>query len=396
MNIKKSAAAALVCALAAVNAQCEAESIAAPGWYVGASVGYSISDIDQQSVSEEVCPPGVIGGCTVTSYSEDERAFGFKVLGGYLFNEYFALEGGYFNLGEYTFETETSTGETYDGSSKMHGANIDALLHLPVYEHLSVTARIGVIYAQVKEEYNYSGGVLLVNGMPKETTPENTDAGLKYGLGLQYDFTPALGIRGEWENYHLEEAIAAGADISLFSLGVVYRFGAEPEPEPEPIVIEKEVVKEVVKEVEVPVVVEKEVIKEVEVPAEPIVYIQPGERVILASNTLFDFDKSELKPEGKAALLDLIKKIRKQDNLIITGHTCSMGSEIYNLRLSERRAGSVMNFLIANGIAPERLEKRAKGESEPIASNETEEGRIQNRRVEIEVVAGPNAENAAE
>jgi outer membrane protein OmpA-like peptidoglycan-associated protein len=186
-------------------------------------------------------------------------------------------------------------------------------------------------------------------------------------------------------------------------VNLVYRFGV---PEPEPVIIEKEVVKEVEvpvvveKKVEVPVVVEKEVIKEVvkevEVPAEPIVFIKPGERVVLASNTLFDFDKSDLKPQGKAMLLDLITKIRKQDNLIITGHTCSLGSEIYNLKLSERRAASVMNFLIANGIEPSRLEMRGRGESEPIASNATEEGRIQNRRVEIEVVAGPEPEEAAQ
>jgi OOP family OmpA-OmpF porin len=402
MKIRKSVVAALLIGTAAVNGACE--SIAEPGYFAGIGLGYSLSDIDGPKIRKELCGGDVI--CTIKSYSHDENDLGFKLYGGYLFNENFALEGGYFNLGEYSFHTEGEDATTryiYEGTSQMHGLHIDAIGYLPLNENLSLTARLGVMYAEVKEEYAYSeGGIegdLYVNGSAKEKSPDKRDVGFKYGVGLQYDFTPAFGVRGEWENYHLEEAIAAGADLTLFSLGIVYRFGV---PEPEPLIIEKEVVKEVEvpvvieKKVEVPVVVEKEVIKEVEVPAEPIVFIKPGERIILASNSLFDFDKSDLKPQGKAALRDLMKKIRKDDNLIITGHTCSMGSEIYNLKLSERRASSVMNYLIANGIAPERLEMRARGESEPIASNATEEGRIQNRRVEIEVVAGHKEEGAAE
>ena len=402
MKISKSVAAALLLGTAAVNGACD--SIAEPGPYLGLGVGYSLSDIDGEKIRKELCGGDVL--CEITSYSQDENDLGFKLFGGYLFNENFALEGGYFDLGEYTFHTEgqdATTHYSYEGSSRMQGVNIDALGKLPLNDQLSLTARVGVMYAQVKEEYTYSEGTLYVNGSAKPGEPKNNDVGFKYGVGLQYDFTPAIGVRGEWENYHLEEAVAAGADLTLFSVNLVYRFGV---PEPEPVIIEKEVVKEVEvpvvveKKVEVPVVVEKEVIKEVvkevEVPAEPIVFIKPGERVVLASNTLFDFDKSDLKPQGKAMLLDLIKKIRKQDNLIITGHTCSLGSEIYNLKLSERRAASVMNFLIANGIEPSRLEMRGRGESEPIASNATEEGRIQNRRVEIEVVAGPEPEEAAQ
>jgi OOP family OmpA-OmpF porin len=391
MKINKSVAAALLLGTAAVHGACE--SIAEPGPYAGLGIGYSLSDIDGPTIREELC--GGMVACNITSYSQDENDLGFKLFGGYLFNENFALEGGYFNMGEYTFHAEGDDGTThytYEGSSKMHGINIDALGHLPLNERLSLTARVGVMYAEVKEHYYYSEGNLIVNGVPKESNPKKRDAGFKYGLGLQYDFTPEIGVRGEWENYHLQEAIAAGADISLFSLSVVYRFGIEEPPPPEPVVIEKEVVKEV----EVPVVVEKEVVKEVEVPGDPIVVLKPGERIVLATDTLFDFDKSDLKSQGRATLRDLVKKIREQDHLVITGHTDSVGSELYNLKLSERRAASVMNFLIANGIEPKRLEMRARGESEPVASNDTEEGRAQNRRVEIEVVVGTEEESSAE
>jgi OOP family OmpA-OmpF porin len=127
----------------------------------------------------------------------------------------------------------------------------------------------------------------------------------------------------------------------------------------------------------------------VKVPAEPIVIISPpppAERIVLATDTLFDFDKATLVPQGKATLKGLVKKIEADDRLIITGHTDDVGEEEYNLDLSDQRANAVRNFLIINGIAPAQIETIAKGESEPIADNTTEEGRTANRRVNISII----------
>jgi hypothetical protein len=67
----------------------------------------------------------------------------------------------------------------------------------------------------------------------------------------------------------------------------------------------------------------------------------------------------------------------------VAGHTDSMGSDAYNMKLSQQRAGAVRNFLISKGVAADRLTAKGYGESQPVADNATREGRIQNRRVEL-------------
>jgi OOP family OmpA-OmpF porin len=102
---------------------------------------------------------------------------------------------------------------------------------------------------------------------------------------------------------------------------------------------------------------------------------------------LFDFDKSELKPEGKKALDELIGKIKSVDLqlAIAVGHTDSVGSEAYNLALSTRRAESVKSYMVSQGLPANKITTVGKGESQPVASNDTAQGRAKNRRVDIEV-----------
>jgi OOP family OmpA-OmpF porin len=102
---------------------------------------------------------------------------------------------------------------------------------------------------------------------------------------------------------------------------------------------------------------------------------------------LFDFDKSTLKPEATRALSSIVQQMQNDPSLRadIVGHTDSVGTEEYNMRLSERRAKAVSAHLVRNGIAAQRLNVSWKGETQPVASNATREGRAQNRRVEITV-----------
>ncbi|NGM87706.1 OmpA family protein [Parapusillimonas sp. SGNA-6] len=122
--------------------------------------------------------------------------------------------------------------------------------------------------------------------------------------------------------------------------------------------------------------------------AEAPVVAPTATKVVLNADTFFDFDKSTLKPEGRqildqvAAQADTIKL----ETLIATGHTDSIGTEKYNQGLSERRANTVKNYLISKGIPADRIYAEGKGETSPVASNKTREGRAQNRRVEIEIV----------
>ena len=111
-------------------------------------------------------------------------------------------------------------------------------------------------------------------------------------------------------------------------------------------------------------------------------------KVTFAADAFFDFDKSVLKPEGKAKLDDLVQKIQdiKLEVIIAVGHTDSIGSVAYNQKLTVRRAEAVKAYLVSKGIEKNRVYTEGKGKSQPIASNKTAEGRAKNRRVEIEVV----------
>jgi OmpA-OmpF porin, OOP family len=125
-------------------------------------------------------------------------------------------------------------------------------------------------------------------------------------------------------------------------------------------------------------------------PAPPPPAPQPpaATKVTYAADAFFDFDKSVLKPEGKAKLDDLVGKVKgiNLEVIIAVGHTDSIGTDAYNQRLSVRRAESVKAYLVSKGIEKNRVYTEGKGEKQPVADNKTSEGRAKNRRVEIEVV----------
>jgi OOP family OmpA-OmpF porin len=113
-----------------------------------------------------------------------------------------------------------------------------------------------------------------------------------------------------------------------------------------------------------------------------------AEKVTFASDVLFDFDKSVVKPEGKSKLDDLSAKVRgvNLEVVIAIGHADSIGSDAYNQKLSVRRAESVKAYLVSKGIEANRIYTEGKGRKQPVADNRTREGRAKNRRVEIEVI----------
>ncbi|HVZ42187.1 MAG TPA: OmpA family protein [Ramlibacter sp.] len=111
-------------------------------------------------------------------------------------------------------------------------------------------------------------------------------------------------------------------------------------------------------------------------------------KVTYAADAFFDFDKSVLKPEGRAKLDDLVDKVKaiNLEVIIAVGHTDAVGTDAYNQRLSVRRAEAVKAYLVSKGIEKNRVYTEGKGEKQPVADNKTAEGRAKNRRVEIEVV----------
>ena len=108
----------------------------------------------------------------------------------------------------------------------------------------------------------------------------------------------------------------------------------------------------------------------------------------VAAEARVDVDQSVVKPEGKAALDDLLGKLKGMNTevMVTVGHTDSIGSDAYNGKLSLRRAEAVKAYIVSKGIDASRVYTEGKGETQPVADNKSSDGRAKNRRVTVEVV----------
>ena len=375
MKLSNIASAIAVLALAAVTSSSYAQSNNdTVGLYGGISAGPSRAKIDDPRITGSL----VSNGFTVNSLSDDNRSAGGKVFGGYQFNKNIAIEGGLFTLGKFGYQATTTPAGTLNGEAKVRGLNLDLVGTLPITGKFSVIGRAGLTYAEAKDTFRSTGMVVVSNPNPSERA-----ANWKAGVGLQYAFTPALSARAEVERYRINDAVGNKGDIDMASIGLVYRFGAAPAaapraaaPAPAPVVAEAQAPAPVV------------VVPAPAPPPAPVVLAPVSEKVTFASDALFDFDKSVLKPEGKTMLDELSTRQQAMalEAIVATGHTDSIGSDGYNERLSLRRAEAVKAYLVSGGTDAKRIFVEGKGERQPVADNATLDGRAQNRRVQIEVV----------
>jgi OOP family OmpA-OmpF porin len=192
MKIRKvlvASALALSGLLAAAHASAQA--------FVGGSIGQS--DIDSD-----------ITAGLITSGSTDGKDTAFKVFGGYMFNRHFGVEGAYVNLGEVSYSGDFFGDLVTGGKVEVSGFNVAALGSYPISEQFSVFGKIGLFIWEA-EASDVTGGV------PFSAKDDGTD--ISFGLGVGYDFTRNLGVRGEWERFKLDEV-----DADLLSIGIVWRF----------------------------------------------------------------------------------------------------------------------------------------------------------------------------
>ncbi|WP_426056100.1 OmpA family protein [Janthinobacterium sp. PSPC2-1] len=333
-------------------------------WYIGAGVGQSRATIDEPRLRASLAANGE----TVTGFTKDQRDTGYKLFVGRQLNQYFAVEAGYFDLGKFDFKSTTSGNGVLNGQAGFRGVNLDLLGQLPLSQRLSLLGRVGMHYTKTNTEF--SGNRLLGS---TNTHASERKLNAKLGLGLEYKFSEALALRGEVERYRLNDAVGNRGDADLYSVSLVYKLGrpasATPAYQPAP-----------------------EVAPVVAMPA-PLIEAKPApapvsEKVSFASEALFDFDQSTLKPQGKAALDQLLSQLTGMDlEVIVTvGHTDAVGSDAYNQKLSQRRAEAVKAYLVAQGVETSRVYTEGKGETQPVADNTTAAGRAKNRRVTVEVV----------
>jgi len=123
-------------------------------------------------------------------------------------------------------------------------------------------------------------------------------------------------------------------------------------------------------------------------PPTPAPLPPPVSRKIVLRGVHFDFDRSEIRSDSRPVLDEAASALKENSNVRISveGHTDNVGSDAYNEKLSVRRAEAVFRYMVNQGISPERMEVIGYGESRPVADNDTDSGRAQNRRVELHVV----------
>jgi len=126
--------------------------------------------------------------------------------------------------------------------------------------------------------------------------------------------------------------------------------------------------------------------------------IGEGIKITFDSGVLFDFDKSDLRPQAQTNIANLATVLNKYSDtdIVVEGDTDNTGTADYNVQLSDRRAQSVANYLVSLGVSGSRISKIGLGETNPVASNDTDYGRQQNRRVEVAIFANDKLKDAAE
>ena len=126
------------------------------------------------------------------------------------------------------------------------------------------------------------------------------------------------------------------------------------------------------------------------IPGAIVERVGEGIQVTFASGLLFDFDSDVVRSEARTNLRNLAASLDKYpgSELLIVGHTDSVGTDVYNAALSERRAQAAASYLASQGVDRARLSSRGLGETEPVAPNDSDAGRTKNRRVEVAIYAG--------
>ncbi|KLV04229.1 membrane protein [Photobacterium aquae] len=292
-------------------------------WYVGARVGgTSFSSLD-----------GVI-----ENVDAEKDDWGGGAFIGYNFTPWFALEGGYTYLGQLDFANDGYEVQALDLVGKFT---------YEVSKEFDIYAKLG------------AAGFDVDNGVINE---DDTGVSGTAGVGLEYYFSNNLSARLEYQYYNQvgDTQIPGETDVHFYGVGLVYHWGAPAplpvvEPKPEPVV-EPEPVPQIVK--------------------------VPSVGAILP----FAFDSDALSQADIEMLQPVAQQLVNypQTSLYVVGHSDSRGREAYNQKLSEERAQAVAGYVSNQfGIDKSRIVVQGKGELEPVAPNDTEEGRAKNRRVEV-------------
>ena len=359
-----------------------------PYYYGGLSVGQSRSKLNEERMATDKFGPGV----SLSGIQKDNKDTGYKIFGGTQLNRNFALEGGYFRLGESKFNATTTPAGTLNGRVRVQGLNLDLVGTLPLTENFSAIARIGGIFAQTRDNFSASGAVAAGN-----PSPRHNGGGYKAGVGLQYALGSSMLVRGEVERYRVDDAVGHRSNIDMATISLVFPFGRAPAAAPRRMA-------------EMPMTPAPAPMP-APMPAPPVVAAAPliapaapsppppRRRVSFAAESLFGFGQTTLRPEGTAALDKFANDLSgtQFDTIAVEGHTDRLGRSAFNQKLSEQRAMAVKTYLVNSArLDPMKITTAGKGETMPVTTMAECKGTRQtpaliqclqrDRRVDVEVV----------
>jgi OOP family OmpA-OmpF porin len=202
----------LAAALLALSGLVAASQASAQGFYIGASAGKS-------DIEDDIAIPGLI-----TSGTAGGKDSGFKIFGGYQFNQYFGLDLAYVDLGKATYSGSYYGASVTGGTVKVWGLNLSVVGTYPLNSSFAVFGKLGVFGWEAKWS-DTTGGV------PFSSTENGAD--LSLGVGVSYNFTKNFSARFEWERFKVGGGedyytgwsnLTGSANIDFVSLGVVYKF----------------------------------------------------------------------------------------------------------------------------------------------------------------------------
>lgn len=338
------------------------------GWYGGLGYGRSSGDIETGRINGDL----QAAGFGSTFLQTDDRDDAWKILGGYSFNRYIGLELSYFELGKYSFDTILEPADSLRGTARIKdGAAFDVVGTLPLHNRISAFARVGINHARIGQDVYYS-----IDPALPYTNRSDSGTNEKYGVGLQYAMNDNVSLRAEWERYRIDNSQFIDNRVDTVTMGLIFRFGRAAPPPPPPVA------------------------QAAPQPAPPPPPPPPPPpepvRITLSATSLFDFDRAELKPAGRQELDGLMRDLQdvEYDSIRVTGHTDRIGTREYNVRLSERRAQAVRDYMVQSGIPAARITSRGVNSDEPVTTPAQCQGRTgqafiaclePDRRVEVEV-----------
>ncbi|MEP6549303.1 MAG: OmpA family protein [Gammaproteobacteria bacterium] len=342
-------------------------------WYGGFAAGQSRAHIDENRITDDL----LAGGLATTQFTRNQMHFAWEAFGGYQFNKYFGLEGGYFNLGKFSFTSVTAPPGKLSGEIKLQGIDFNLVGLLPLTPRLSLFALAGPQFSEAKYVAHGSGAVVLSDPETRERK-----LGYDFGGGMQFEFSRHFLARAEAQRFRIHDSLGNRGDVDLFSINLIFPLGRVAPPPPPPAYVPPPPPPPLPPPPPPP-------------PPPPVI---EHRRVSFSADSLFSFDKATVRPEGRAALdrfaVELIGT--KYGTITVEGYTDRLGSDAYNQRLSEQRAESVKAYLVdSKGIDAAKISAVGHGESAPVTKPEECRGEKRtpaliaclqpDRRVEIEV-----------